>query len=459
MSSQTPPYPYFNGIVYNASFFTPSSSSGTSTGLNYPTAQGAEYFPYGLTSVGITNAGTLSTGVLSSGLISSSNNIQAVGNITSSTGSIGNTAGTGLIGPTGAITGTSLNLGTGSIISGAIVASGNITGSSIGNTAGSGSIGSTGAITGTSLSLGTGTITSGAITGTGITGTSLNVGTGTIISGSINSSGSITGTGITGTSLSLGTGAISTVGNITSTGDIQATTGKIKTGTLDAVSDGATGTTALTIGSNVVLGNIVIGNSQTTGDIIIGASDISGATITVGTSLTSTTINGPITTTGIFTASQGLTVGSSQYITTSHAGTITVPTALQVGYIQSVSYSLPTVPTTTNLLTMSSITLSQGVWLLKGAVSITSSTSISYGFVSFGDTSRPTSIAPVVNDSLYGSVSFNGVPTASNEKVIPNLISFVSPTVSTTYYFNICLVGSGSGYNSQNWRLQGIRIA
>ena len=374
MTSQTPPYPYFNGIVYNSSFFTPSSSSGTSTGLNYPTAQGAEYFPYGLTSVGITNAGTLSTGVLSSGLISSSNNIQAVGNITSSTGSIGNTAGTGLIGPTGAITGTSLNLGTGSIISGAIVASGNITGSSIGNTAGSGSIGSTGAITGTSLSLGTGTITSGAITGTGITGTSLNVGTGTIISGSINSSGSITGTGITGTSLSLGTGAISTVGNITSTGDIQATTGKIKTGTLDAVSDGATGTTALTIGSNVVLGNIVIGNSQTTGDIIIGASDISGATITVGTSLTSTTINGTLT------ANNGLTLGNGYGLT---CGTTTyTPSTSQLGYMglfigsNNTSITLPVASiTTTYIPVLRVVNLPIGFYIVCVSVSINSATS------------------------------------------------------------------------------------
>ena len=461
MTSQTPPYPYFNGITYNPSFFTTSSSSGGTVAgsLNYPTAQGVEVFPYGLTSVGLNNAGTLTTGVLSSGLISSTNNIQAVGSITGA--SFGNTAGTAGIDTTGAITGISLdstaptstfnflasqksgfNLGTG-ISSGQTVQigplgstagvsvrcanidftnnsinnatsagsgdlniannqisgtlnfgtqafrTGNInigtgglggtisigaTGSGLNNLVCKGSTGSsisitgpiscsqltsTGGITGTSLDVGTGTITSGsitssgfikgtgftgtslnvgtgtiisgaitssgAITGTGFTGTSLNVGTGTIISGAITSSGAITGTGITGTSLSLGTGAISTVGNITSTGDIQATSGKVKAGTLDAVTDTAAGTTALNIGSNVVAGNIVIGNSQTTGDIIIGASDASGATITVGTSFTATTINGSLT------ANNGLTVISGQTLKANTIDTTATTSSMTIG--------------------------------------------------------------------------------------------------------------------------------
>jgi len=41
MTSQTPPYPYFNGITYNPSFFS-SSSSTTGNYLNYPIAQGTE---------------------------------------------------------------------------------------------------------------------------------------------------------------------------------------------------------------------------------------------------------------------------------------------------------------------------------------------------------------------------------------------------------------------------------
>ena len=483
MTSQTPPYPYFNGIVYNSSFFTSSSSSGAVSGsLYYPTAQGAEYFPYGLSSVGITNAGTISTGVLSSGLISSTNNIQAVGSITGA--SLGNTAGTGGISATGALTGTSLdttaptstfnflssqsvgiNMGTSlpsgqtiqigtpgstagvsvhcsnidftnNSINNATSASGDLniatnqlsgtlnfgantfrTGNinigtgglggviSIGSTTGglnslvckgstgssisidgpisSGNITSTGfisgaGITGTSLNVGSGTIKSGAITstgsitGTGITGTSLNVGTGTIISGAITSTGSITGTGITGTSLNVGTGtiisgAITSTGSITgtgitgtsftSTGDIKTTAGKLIGGTLDAVADTIAGTTALKIGSNVILGDIEIGNSQTTGDIKIGLSDTSGATITIGTSSTATTINGTLTTTGaistsgnisttgigtitsagLLTASSGFTLSGDKCIT---LGTpTTTPTSSQLGYYLNASVS------------------------------------------------------------------------------------------------------------------------
>jgi len=250
----------------------------------------------------------------------------------------------------------------------------------------------------------------------------------TTINGPLTLTGAATVASISGSGLFTTSGNIQTSGtggfSATGSGDIQTSSGKVKTGTLDAVSAGA----------------LNIGTSTAT-------------SINMSSAGNTTTIKGPVT------ASEGLTLGSSQYITTSHTGTITIPTSLQVGYTQSVSYSLPTVPTTLNLITMNSITLAQGVWILKGAVSITASTSITYGFVSFGDTSRPSAISPVTNDSLYGSVSFNGVPTATNEKVIPNLITYVSPTTSTTYYFNIYLVGSGSGYNSQNWRLQGIRIA
>jgi hypothetical protein len=40
MTSATPPSPFFNGIVYNPSFFTTT----TGTYLNYPIAQGSETF-------------------------------------------------------------------------------------------------------------------------------------------------------------------------------------------------------------------------------------------------------------------------------------------------------------------------------------------------------------------------------------------------------------------------------
>ena len=279
MTSQTPPYPYFNGITYNPSFFTTSSSSGGTVAgsLNYPTAQGVEVFPYGLTSVGLNNAGTITTGVLSSGLISSTNNIQATGSITGY--SIGNTAGTGGIDGNGAITGISLdtsaptttfnflasqksgfNLGTG-ISSGQTVQIGplgstagvsvhcaniDFTNNSINNatSAGSGDLNiANNQISGTlnfgtqafrtgNINIGTGglggTISIGA-TGSGLnnlvckgsTGSSISI-TGPISCSSLDSSGYIKATGITGTSLALGTGTI-TSGAITSSGAITGT--------------------------------------------------------------------------------------------------------------------------------------------------------------------------------------------------------------------------------------------
>jgi hypothetical protein len=366
MTSQTPPYPYFDGIVYNSSFFTSSTSSGGTVAgsLNYPTAQGVEVFPYGLSSNGITNSGTISTGVLTSNLITSNNNIQATGSITGA--SIGNTAGTGGISSTGAITGISfdtttpsttfnfltsqsvgINMGT-SLPSGQTIQIGplgstagvsvhcsniDFTNNSINNatSAGSGDLNiANNQVSGTlnignqtfrtgNINIGTGglggTISIGT-TGTGLnslvckgsTGSSISV-VGPISCSALTSTGAITGTGITGASF------LST-GNITSTsGDIKATAGKLIAGTLDAVSDATAGNTALNIGSNVIVGNIVIGNSQTTGDIIIGASDVSGATITIGTSSTATTINGSVNTVNQLTATGGIKTSSLDVIT------------------------------------------------------------------------------------------------------------------------------------------------
>ena len=75
----------------------------------------------------------------------------------------------------------------------------------------------------------------------------------------------------------------------------------------DALADTSSGTTALRIGNNVILGDIEIGNAQTTGDIKIGQSDISGSTITIGTTNTATTINGSVATTNLLTSTGGIT--------------------------------------------------------------------------------------------------------------------------------------------------------
>jgi hypothetical protein len=123
------------------------------------------------------------------------------------------------------------------------------------------------------------------------------VNTNTTINGPLTLTGastvqSISGSGLFTTSSNItttGTGGFSSAG-----GDIQATTGKLKAKTLDAVADTAVNTIALTIGSNVVNGNIVIGSALGVGDIAIAGAHLAGGTITIGTGLTSTTINGLI---------------------------------------------------------------------------------------------------------------------------------------------------------------------
>ena len=202
-------------------------------------------------------------------------------------------------------------------------------------------------------------------------------------------------------------------------------------------------------------------NISFNGNVTIASSATSGTNyLQLGNTRTATTNGGTFTSTGSITANNGLTLASGKYIATSHTGTIAIPSlTTQVGYIQSVSYSAPTIPTSSQIITMNSITLSAGVWILTGAVSFNNTQLVTHGFLSFGDTSRPTSIAPVVNDSLYGNTSFTGVTI--NDKVTPNLTSYISPTASTTYYFNLCLSYTGAGvvYNNVFWRLYAIRIA
>jgi len=204
-------------------------------------------------------------------------------------------------------------------------------------------------------------------------------------------------------------------------------------------------------------------DTATAGTMTIGASITNG--ITVGSATAATTVAGALTVSGVttingtLTANNGLTLGNGYGITCGSTGY--TPTASQVGYIQSVAYPTPapTLPTSTQIRTMASITLDPGTWILTGAVSIGGTQNVTHAYISFGDTSRPASVAPVIaNDSAYGNTSFMGV-TLSNI-VTPNLTVYVSPTGTTTYYFNISATYTGTpGFNSSYWKLYAIRIA
>jgi hypothetical protein len=208
-------------------------------------------------------------------------------------------------------------------------------------------------------------------------------------------------------------------------------------------------------------GTLNIGtNTGRTGTINIGNGVGATGTIDIGSSTTPTTVGGTLVSTGQITASSGLTLASSKYITTSHSGTLTIPTSLQVGYIQSVTYATVTMQTSNFIKTVGSIALASGVWIITGGMSLGSTQGITKGFLSLGDTSRPGTGSDVANDSLYGNASYNGL--ATNGLVTPTLTSLVTSLGSgtTTYYLNIWVTYTSTPtYQSDYFTLKAIRIA
>jgi len=249
-------------------------------------------------------------------------------------------------------------------------------------------------------------------------------------------------------------------GTLTSTGTISTTSGSITSAGV------ITGTSVVSPSFNASSNTDTVGISttQTSGVLNIGTGARlitgSGGAINIGTG--SGAVLNPINIGGagtITTFANGLSLASSKYITTSHSGTITLPISTQVGGIVSVAYSTPTLPTSGQVITMNTITLDSGTWILTGAVSIGSSANITHGAISFGNLLRTVSTAPVnANDSAYGHTTFNGVtPTTV---ICPNLTVYVTPTTSTSFYFNITLTfTAGPGFNSAFWKLYAMRIS
>jgi hypothetical protein len=181
--------------------------------------------------------------------------------------------------------------------------------------------------------------------------------------------------------------------------------------------------TALTIGSTVVNGNIVIGASLGQGDISIASAQASGGTVTIGSTNTVTTFAG------------GLTLGSSKYITTSHTGTISLPSTTQVGGVVTGSSISTTVPSTGNLSSMSSISLTAGVWLVSGSRQLDSTSGTTRVVVGLGNNLR-TNVTGITNDFLYGIAS-SGINTTGSTFYEVNGI--VSLTGTATVYYNMVI--------------------
>jgi len=367
MTTNNAPDPNFSGIDFNDSFF--SSTSGGY--VNYPTAQGTVTFPKVLageidssnpsgsnnlfnTVTGdlniATNGSTGQTIKIGASTLASvhcanidhqGNNINNATNASAGTLSLGNSLTTGTLnlgtnsarsGPVNIASGAGatgpINIGSSTSVTnlngttnfnGTLALPSTITASAINATTASSDINF--ANTSTSGNVGIGAVQTSGILSLGTSTTragDINIGNGVGSTGAINIGVLGNTTTIAG---ALSASAITASGNISTTGASTistSSTGKMQSSYYDAIADTASGTTALRIGNNILLGDIEIGNSQTTGDIKIGQSDIAGSTITIGKSATATTINGSVTTANLLTATGG--ISSSGAITTT--GTI-----------------------------------------------------------------------------------------------------------------------------------------
>ena len=303
----------------------------------------------------------------------------------------------------------------------------------------------------------------------------INIGTGTDlftpIANTINIGSGTYTTNILGTLAALGITSAS--GGITATsGNITATGGSIIAPTLrNGANTGSISTSGVLTGTSVIApsynasaNNIDVGicTNQTSGFLNIGtgARTIAG-TINIGTGAGSVVnpinIGGEATTT---TFANGLTLASSKYITTSHTGTITAPTASQVGYIQTATFSATGMQTSGNIKTVMSITLAAGVWILTGAITINPSQSITKGTLSFGNTSRTsgTTVPDPATDSAYGNTGF--YPFVSGGDNTPNITVYVSPLTSTIFYLNVYVTYTGTPlYDTTYSNIKALRIA
>jgi len=276
MTSSTPSSPYFNGIVYNPSFF----SSSTGTYLNYPIAQGTE-------TIGSLKTSSIESATPTTAMTLLSNQTANLTMATAVTGTI----------RLGAYTTTSTHIGN------IDHQNNNI------NNASAPLVGSLGL--GTSQTDGILNIGTGARTTTG----AINIGTGSILVNPIN-------IGSSTSALTLN-GAVNTANTLTTNSlTVNAGYNLIANGSIACASYlSSSASTACTLASNVSSALITLGQAQTTGNIEIGNNvafagivTIAGSlasgtnTINLGNAKTTINING---TTNIGTTTLPLTMNAS----------------------------------------------------------------------------------------------------------------------------------------------------
>jgi hypothetical protein len=376
---------YLDGDDIRTSFYL---ANNTTTGGVFI---GASQTSTGLIKLGSTVSNTIINNTLNTvGLISADGGLAVTGasTITTSSGAISSTSGNITTAGTGAISTTgsgSITTNTGNISS----TSGNITTAGTGaiSTTGtgsistaSGSISSTGIVTGTSvispsfnastalLDVGIATTqTSGVLNiGTGArltsgSGGGINIGTNGTVSIPINIGGGASSAG----SINIGQiGAIagSTTTNINTS---SVSTGGLNLGTTTGASTLKGSTLALSSATTlgITSGTTMSINCSASNALSIGTSGTSA--ITLGASGITTTSTGPLSSTGLLTATAGLTLGSGKGITCGGAVYSPALTSSQIGYSTVIqNTSQVNLTSTSQTILTSSNTLPIGVYLI-----------------------------------------------------------------------------------------------
>jgi hypothetical protein len=208
------------------------------------------------------------------------------------------------------------------------------------------------------------------------------------------------------------------------------------------------------------LNNLTIGNLQTDGILNIGTGvrTTTGAiNIGTGSGANVNHINiGGAGSKASFT--NGLTLASGKYISTSHTGTVTAPTATQVGGIfNTVTQITSTAPATSgNVSSLASMTLPAGSWIVSASRSMAFSATTNKAILGFG--TRSTSNVALSNtlDFTYGA---SMIPNPTGGTSWGFLTVPINVTVDTPIYLNVWYTGSGSSFSSTDTTFYAMRIA
>ena len=229
----------------------------------------------------------------------------------------------------------------------------------------------------------------------------------------------------------------------------------------------------LKLGQLLTSGGLYIGGGaltpvHTTGYIIIGSDSTStgGINIGTGTNVTVPTVNtiniGQSTYTTNINGTvipNGITFPIDKYITsTPSASVITGPTApTQVGCIVNGDLITTTIPTSGNITSLASVTITQGTWIIHVYRSYNNSNNSTKIIFSFGLTQRSNTV-PVSSDYEYGITTV----MLSNQLNYAYLSTSITATGigNTLVYFNINpTYTSAPASATTNFRFTATRIA